>query len=318
MSTRLLNHVSGRKGRWIMPMVGRDRPVQIQLKNILFLTDFSGSSEEALPFAIGLARGAGAKIQALHIFTPALYVYTAPELTAAAIEAEEDDTNAALARLESQLAGVSHEAVIERSAGVWPAVQQAIREQDIDLIVLGTHGRTGAKKLLLGSVAEEIFRRSPVPVLTIGPEISSSAHRGGQFHRVLFATDFTVASAAATQYAVTLARQNHARLILLHVIPRPRKRLESNTAQMSAAEAMHELFELIPKESELRSLPETVVEFGEPADGIVRAAKERGADVIVIGIREGLAGVEAATHVGRATAHEVVAHAKCPVLTVRY
>ena len=295
-----------------------DRAVQSKLKNILFLTDFSDSSEAALPFAISLARGAGARIHALNIFTPALYVYTTPELTTAAIEAQEEIARAAMSRLTSQLAGVSHEAEIERSIGVWPSVEAAIREHDIDLIVLGTHGRTGAKKLLLGSVAEEIFRRSPVPVLTIGPEIRSSAHHGGQFHRVLLATDFTEASAAATNYAATLARQNHAQLILLNVIAVPRKRLEPNMAKVSAAEAMHRLFELIPEESELRSMPETVVEFGEPAASIVRAAKERGVDVIVMGIREGLAGVDAAVHVGRATAHEVVAHAKCPVLTVRY
>ena len=77
------------------------------------------------------------------------------------------------------------------SIDLWDAVQKTIKEKNIDLIVMGTHGRTGADKFFMGSVAEEIFRRSPVPVLTIGPHVRSSVHTGGRFRRVLFPTDFT-------------------------------------------------------------------------------------------------------------------------------
>ena len=160
---------------------------QISMKNILFLTDFSEPSEAALPFAANIARRFDSRVYALHVFTPAMYSYTTPELTVAAIEAEEENTKADMLRVESQLAGLPHETMVERGLGVWEAVQQAIRDFKIDMVVLGTHGRTGAEKFLLGSVAEEIFRRAPVSVLTIGPGVRSSVHNGGRFHRVLLA-----------------------------------------------------------------------------------------------------------------------------------
>lgn len=293
--------------------------LRISLKNILFLTDFSEPSEAALPFAAAVARGYGAKVYALHVFMPAPYVYTTPELGAAAIEAEEENAKAEMRRVESAFAGLPHETIVERGIGVWSAVQQAMKDHSIDLIVLGTHGRTGAEKFLLGSVAEEIFRCSPVPVLTIGPGVRNGAHSGGRFHRVLFATDFTADSAAAAPYALSLAQENRARLVLLHVMRHPEARNgeEENRFELSVAEAIHQLYETVPKDLELYYPPEVAVEYGEPADRIVAAAQQRRADLIVLGVRDAAGHIGAATHLERATAHKVVAHARCPVLTVR-
>jgi nucleotide-binding universal stress UspA family protein len=293
---------------------------RIALKNILFLTDFSRPSEAALPFAAGIARRYEARVYALHILTPAPYVYATPELTVAAIDAEEENAKGEMQRIESQFAGLWHETIVERGIGVWEAVQRAIQEHNIDLIVAGTHGRTGPEKLLLGSVAEEIFRRSPVPVLTIGPGVRSSVHSGGRFHRVLFATDFSAASVAAAPLAVSLAQENQARLLLLHVMRHPEKRNngEERRFELSVAEAIHQLYESIPKDAELHFPPEVAVEFGESAERIVGAAKQRGADLIVLGVRDATGRMGAATHLERATAHKVVSHAACPVLTVRH
>ena len=292
---------------------------EISLKNILFLTDFSEPSEAALPFAANMARRFGSKVYALHVFTPAVYSYTTPELTVAAIETEEENAKAEMLGVESQLSGLPHETMVERGLGLWEAVQQAIRDFKIDMLVLGTHGRTGAEKFLLGSVAEEIFRRAPVPVLTIGPGVHSSLHNGGRFHRVLFATDFTDASLAAATHAVALAQENQARLVLLHVMRHPRERTaeEKRRFELSVAEAIHRLYETVPKDAELHFQPEVAVEYGEPAERIVEAAKARGADLIVLGVRDAKGRMGAATHLERATAHKVVAHASCPVLTVR-
>jgi len=286
------------------------------IKNILCLTDFSQPSEAAIPFAAAIARGYGATVHAMHILIPAPYLYTTPELTAAAIEAEEEHAMAEMQRIESQLSGLRYETIVERGTGVWAHVERAIKDRDIDLLVLGTHGRTGAEKFLLGSAAEEIFRRSPVPVLTIGPHVSSGVHSGGRFHRVLLATDFTPESVAAAPYAVSLAEENHARLLLLHVIP-SRERADCETCDLSVAEAIFQLYELVPEEAKLERPPEVAVEYGDPAEVIVDAAKRRGADLIVVGVREAAGRVGAATHLERATAHKIVAHAECPVLTVR-
>ncbi len=300
-----------------MPTIETGAPVKV--KNILFLTDFSKASEAALPFAITCGRGYGAKVHALHILIPAPYVCTTPGLTVAAIEAEEENAHAEMQRVESQLAGLQHETVVARGFEVWPAVQQAIQDDDVDLIVLGTHGRTGAEKLLLGSVAEEIFRRSPVPVLTIGPGVRSSAHNGARFHRVLFATDFSPESLAGAPYAVSLAQQNESHLLLVTVMRKPEKIDESDDRifELSVAEAIHRLYEIVPESAELDFPPQVSVEYGEPAERIVEVAKQRGADLIVLGVREAAGRLGAATHLERATAHKVVAHAACPVLTVR-
>jgi nucleotide-binding universal stress UspA family protein len=302
----------------------------IAIKHILFLTDFSEPSEVALPFATSIARGYGAKVYALHVFTPDPNVCSAPaKLAIAAIETGEQT---AKNRVDSQLAGLEHETIVDWSIDLWDAVQRTIKENNIDLIVMGTHGRTGADKFLMGSVAEEIFRRSPVPVLTIGPHVRTSVHAGGRFHRVLFPTDFSAASEAATPYAISLAQENKAKLVLLHVmrLPEPpngrnkngrdeHERIENEQRrfELSVAETIHQLYETVPTDADLYFPPQSLVEYGDPAERILSAAKERSSDLIVLGVRDATGHIGAATHLARATAHKVVAHALCPVLTVR-
>lgn len=292
---------------------------QIALKNILYLTDFSEPSEAALPFATAVGRGYGSKVHALHVLIPASYVYTTPELAALAVEGAEENAEAEMLRVESQLAGLEHETAVVRGIAIWPTVEEVIKDHEIDLVVLGTHGRTGAEKLLLGSVAEEIFRRSPVPVLTIGPAVRSSVHSGAHFHRVLFATDFSPESLAAAPYAISLAKENRTRLLLITVMRKPQQRNNNDERvfEMSVAEAIHHLYSVIPEDEKLDFPVEVAVEYGEAADRIVEVAKERGADLIVLGVRDAAGRMGAATHLERATAHKVVAHASCPVLTVR-
>lgn len=295
----------------------KEAGVRVALNNILYLTDFSEPSEAALPFAAAIAREFGAKVYSFHVLIPAAYVYTAPELTAVGIEAQEEAAQQNMMRVESQLAGLPHECAIERGTGIWDSLDRAVKDYKIDLIVLGTHGRTGAQKLLMGSVAEEVFRRSPVPVLTIGPRAGGGVHRAAKFHRVLYATDFTRESSAAAPYAISMAQENQARLILLHVMAPPETPLDERSAGDLVSNASFRLHEVVPAEAELWCKPEAVVETGNAAEKILATAKERGADLIVLGIRDTHGHTGAATHLERATAHKVVAHATCPVLTVR-
>jgi nucleotide-binding universal stress UspA family protein len=195
-------------------------------------------------------------------------------------------------------------------------VQKAIQQSHPDMIVLGTHGRTGVQKVLLGSVAEEIFRRSPVPVLTIGPAVSRGTHSDGRFRAVLFATDFGPESDDAAHYAMSLAEENQARLILLHVINSSKQNC-GNSSILSAAEVMHQLHEIVPAEAELWCRPEPVVEYGDPAKMVLHAAKNRGADLIVLGVHGSTEWQGPVAPLERAIAHKVVAHSPCPVLTAR-
>src|SRR5579864_6045757 len=139
--------------RWTMASV--DAIKHISLKSILYLTDFSEPSEVALPFAIEIARAYGASIYALHVLVPSPVVYMTPESPASAIEWQEEAAQNEMQRVDAQLMGLPHETIVERGTDIWPALEQAIKEHAIGLIVLGTHGRTGMQKLLLGSAAEE-------------------------------------------------------------------------------------------------------------------------------------------------------------------
>jgi len=291
--------------------------VRLALKNILLLTDFSEPSELAVPFAIAIAREYESKVYAMHVLTPVSLAYATPELAAAAIEGLEEGAQAGMQRVDAQLVGVPHETMLVRAESVWSPVEQALSECEVDLVILGTHGRTGAMKLLLGSVAEEIFRRAGVPVLTIGPSVRKGFHSRGQFRRVLFATDFTKEAQAAAPYAISMAQENQARLVLLHVMPDPDSKMRKRTPQDSVANVMHQLYELIAPEAELWCRPEATVRFGNPAERILEATMELEADLIVLGVRDAAGHLGAATHLERTIAHKVVARATCPVLTVR-
>jgi nucleotide-binding universal stress UspA family protein len=290
---------------------------RVTLKNILFLTDFSEPSEVAIQFAIAIAREYEAKGHALHVLTPFPLAFASMESAAAVIDGFEDGAVAEMQRVDSQLVGIPHETVIIRGESVWACVKKILNERRIDLMILGTHGRTGAMKLLLGSVAEEIFRRASVPVLTIGPSVRKGVHNGGRFHRVLFPTDFTPEAEAAAPYAISMAQENEARLLLLHVMQDPDYKGTGTTAQDSVANVMHQLYELVPQGAELWCRPDATVRYGNPAERILEVAAEHDTNLIVLGVRDAAGHLGAATHLERTTAHKVVAHAACPVLTVR-
>ena len=220
---------------------------RVTLNNILFLTDFSEPSETAIPYAIAIAREYEAKVHALHVLTPVRLSHATPESDAALIDGLEERAQVGMQRLDSQFVGVAHETLIVRGESVWSSVEKILSDREIDLVIVGTHGRTGAIKLLLGSVAEEIFRRASVPVLTIGPSVRTGAHSGGRFHRVLFATDFTPEAGAAAPYAISMAQENQARLLLLHVMRNPDPAAAEKNPQDSVANVMHELYEIVPQ-----------------------------------------------------------------------
>jgi nucleotide-binding universal stress UspA family protein len=287
------------------------------LKNVLFLTDFSQPSAAALPFAAMIARSYGARVTALHVLVPSAYTYMAPEMGTDLLDAQDDAAKSEMAKVEAEFVGLPHEAILERNTGVWPMLSKMLQENEIDLIVLGTHGRTGLKKAVFGSTAEEIFRRTSVPVLTIGPGVRTGAHNGARFHCVLFATDFNAVSSAAAAYAMSLAQENQSRLVLLHVLPAPKPGKAKKAGELSVAEAMHRIEDLLPGDAELWCRPEPTVEHGEPGAQILATAERCGADLIVLGVRGMDMLTEVVTRVERATAYEVIAHARCPVLTVR-
>ena len=286
---------------------------EIKLNHLLYLTDFSEPAEASLPFVTAIAREYGSKIYACHILLPNVYACMAPEFGDLVVAGLEQGTEAKMQSIESQLKGLPHQTMIERGSEVRATLQRIVEENSIDLLVLGTHGRRGVQKFLLGSVAEEIWRSANVPVLTIGPRVGRAQSSEG-FHCVLFATDFTAESLTGLPYAISMARESRAHLVLLHVIRQFKK--EEILGELSASDAIYHLGQLVPTDAGLCHRPELEVKYGEPAQNIIDTASRCGADLIVLGIRHGdVFGV--ATHVERTVAHEVVVSAPCPVLTVR-
>ena len=290
---------------------------RLVLKDLLFLSDFSDASDLAIPYVLNLARKYEARVHALHVLTPTAAEALKGRSMADALEGMEETAQTGIQRLESQLIGVDHEMILSRAESVWSCIRTALREQNVDLMILGTHGRTGSLKRMMGSVAEEIFRKATTPVLTIGPATRIGAHSGGSFHSVLYATDFNREADAAMPYAVSLAQENQAKLHLLHVLPKPGARQGPVQPSETVADAMHRLQRLVPSGAALWCKPEAIVKFGDPADRILATARDLAADLIVMGVRDPGSRLGEITHSEGGFAHRVVANAICPVLTKR-
>jgi universal stress protein A len=131
---------------------------RIELKNVLFATDFSLCSNAALRYALSVARRDGAMLHVAHVMPEVDMLFMSPENWQAVTEKEDKETQEFIEQLESYLQGLPHHVLTPRGE-VSDALAQIIERREIDLLVLGTHGRAGVSKLLMGSVAEEIFRR---------------------------------------------------------------------------------------------------------------------------------------------------------------
>jgi nucleotide-binding universal stress UspA family protein len=287
---------------------------RIQIKNIIFATDFSHAAAIALPFAAEIAQHFGAKLFAVHAKTPENYALPPVEIWPAINAEVENQTHLLEETLHHDFPTVESEVLIAEG-GVWGVIDALAKEKYADLIVLGTHGRRGIDKFLLGSVAEEILRRATCPVLTVGPNSATERPPGAKLQRIVYATDFGICSHTAAAYAVSLAQEYNAHLTLLHVIDTPKRGDLVTPVELEGA-ALEHLRALIMGEGELWCQPRFVVRQGAPADKILELAEQDSADLIVLGLRD-FTGVIRATHGSTAVAHQVLARATCPVLTLR-
>src|SRR5260370_8810033 len=194
---------------------------RIALKNLLFATDFSPAADAAAPFAIQIVRSYGAKVYGVHVNPFDNYTAAAPEAWAAMAEAAEKETKDHAQRLNEQLKGIQHEVMIGEG-NIWEVISNLTKEKEVDLIVLRTRGPTGLGKALLGSVAEEILRQAPCPVLTVGPHVTVQPEKAAEMSEILYATDLTADFPAAAPSAISLAQENQAPFGLLSACVTPR------------------------------------------------------------------------------------------------
>ena len=287
---------------------------RVSLAKILVTTDFSEVSDRALDYAIALARRYDARMYLTHVITPDPFQFAEPQLAQATYEkvrraAEEGITDTLIS---GKLRGVPHE-VLMQEGNVWPTLEKLIAEHEIDLVVAGMHGRGKVQKILIGSVAEEIFRQADVPVLTVGPAVKGETRKEVELEHILFATDFGPGAEKAAAYGLSLAQEHGANLTLLHVIENATGYTEESVARQREINVAR-MQQLMPLGIEDWCKPEFRVTFGSPVEEILVAAKESKADLIVMGAkaRRNLAG-----HAPLTIAYNVVTKATCPVLTVR-
>lgn len=281
----------------------------VAIARILIATDFSRFSERALRYGIALATRCQASVSLLHVLAPpppdAEFDLSIPRR-----EAEQHWRDL---EQSGRLAGVAHTTVVETGDLATVVARTTDRDHD-DLVIVGTHGRGGLRKLVMGSAAEQIFRQSRCPVLTVGPHLPE-APPDPLIGRILFATDYSAASLHALPYALFLAQHEQAQLIMLHVLTEGGY-WPSEAAYRALREGREQLQKLLPPDLVLPREPVYIAEYGTAAEHVSYVAQEQDADIIVMGVH-GTKALGAATHLPWSVAHRVVHHAHCPVLTVR-
>jgi nucleotide-binding universal stress UspA family protein len=284
---------------------------QIELKRILYATDLSEASLAALPLVSTIARKYGSRIFVTNIWAPIPYTMMTPEMAGTMDVTNEEEIKAQAGALltSKELSGLPATLIVEPGGPV-VELDRIVRQQNIDLAIIGTHGRTGFKHLLMGSVAEELFRSLPCPVLTVGPNVSKLSMESTDIKHILFPTDLSDESRAVFPYLASLAAQYKSRLTLLHVLP---IETASNPEARRLAEPLRqEMRKIFQSQIDPRSPAEFVIDFGATAERILAHAKDTNADLIGMGVRRA---PEITTHFRNTVAYRVVLEAHCPVLT---
>lgn len=304
-----------------MPMSYAASPVHVSVRSVLATTDFSEPSRRPLRHALTITRHYGAKFYLAHVIPGFSYTLTGPEALKVASEmAESEMLQLEHDLLESgSLDGIDHEFLIRKGA-VWEELQSIVSQNQIDLVILGTHGRFDPGKMLLEPVAENAFRYAKCPVLTVGP-VSYPFDCGKTSPRFLFATDFGEGSLCALPHAVSFANHLGAKLTLLHVVPTATIPEHPSSdvpviGDPARTVCLRKFEQLLRDEEELALPPEFIVHSGLPSEKILHVALDLRADLIFMGLRRSNHGATT-SHMPWATAYEVVCGAGCPVLTMR-
>jgi nucleotide-binding universal stress UspA family protein len=279
-------------------------------RNVLLATDFSECSARALGYALGVASRYGSQLYLFHCIDPTPYYLVEPD----AVQAACDDARRELEQLvsnlrrEGRIENVELKVVVK--AGDFAVIlPQAIEELGLGLIVVGTHGRTGWKKLALGSFAERVVDNVSCPVLCVSP--STERTRIKQFgpENILLASDGSGRSQLAKSLAFSLARKYHCRLTTVDV-------LENQSGRVLAKVSQFEWHERDGRDTTFdspltRQLP---TEAGTQSDLILRTADRTAADLIVLAVPETH---RFADRFLPTSSYQVICGAACPVLTVR-
>lgn len=288
----------------------------MKLARILCPVDFSEFSAKAYDYAYSLARHYDAQLFVQHVTEPALAMYRSyisPQTIEDLYARHAADVQERIRELLDRYpAGkVKAEPVIQTGAAA-DSILSFAKEQDVDLITMGTHGRRGLDRAAVGSTLERVLRKARCAVLAVHEPVRdfvapASPDEPIQLRRILWCTDFSENSPRALEFGLSLAFEYDAEITLLHV-------LEKGGSAAQERHAMELLEEVIPDEAHTWAKAVPVVLTGEPYKMIVEYAAQAQTDLIVMGVR-GRNIVDLA--VFGSTTHRVIQLGPCPVLTVR-
>jgi nucleotide-binding universal stress UspA family protein len=188
-------------------------PARVSIRRVLAATDFSSLSQRALRQAISIARRYDARFYIAHVVSSWGFNVAGYNAAVEASRLAQTDLEKLVAGLitSGALKDVDHEIVVA-IGDFWEALRRIAASNDIDLIVIGTHGHVGMEKMVMGSVAESVFRYARRPVLTVGPCVPDVESFTSTRRSILFPTDFSTASVAALPYAISIANEHGAEL----------------------------------------------------------------------------------------------------------
>ena len=299
------------------------------LDHILIPTDFSACADHALTHAVDLAERFGARLHLLHVVNeldPDWYGITDAQKRAVKlrdqIEAEARERLQALSPEDER--DIETTVSLQLSFDVADSINEYVEEREVDLVVMGTHGRKGLDRLMLGNVADKIIRHAPCPVMTVREEIPwAEAENKVAFEEVLAPIDFSEHSRNALRASKVFADQYQARLHLLFVAEKRTVPTFSDTGLPGIG--VVEMDPEIVKNAEkaLQQLNENIdgpdvrsayhVREGDVSHDIIDFAETHGIDLIVMATR-GLTGVN--RFLMGSNTERIVRVAPCPVLTL--
>lgn len=289
-----------------MPVIGEH--YRISLERIMVTTDFSPAADLAVKYAAALARRFDAMLDLVNVLDLAT---NGSDIGGGAMPLDRiAQGNAEELRREArQLNGIHTEEALLTSFSVVDAILVHADETKPQLIVVATASKHGLGKLVLGSTAEQIFRRATVPVLTVGPKAKEPEATGFHFRNIVYAASHSEESRKAATFAYAFAQDSGAHVYVCHVIPEGEEANEDSEQQAKQA-----LERLVPPGVSDWCTPECVVEHGNSPDAILAVAERVNADLIVLGPREDSFALK---YLRSGMTPQVLAAATCPVMTVR-
>lgn len=301
-------------GEWSPAMAtAQSNKTEISIHNVLIATDFSRLSSEILRAGINFCLVHRARPFILYVLSTKEFALAGFEAYAAARDVAERDLQDLVQHMRSEYGyeqGKNYELLMSEG-DVAECVFECAREKHADLVVVGTHGRSGLAKAFLGSVAESIFRHSEIPVLTVGPHARHLPPSGPR--RLLVPLDFTAVSQHSASYACALAEKYQAEIVLMHVLSKPPAHASIANVDCLKDGMEKRLAEFVPCDAEPGKV-RFIVECGSVVPTILAKTHELETELMVLGAHEY---PHLRDQLRYKPAYELVRESPCPVLTVR-